>query len=129
MLIPIENRRFQGLFKIFQYFSRASEAYLIFKDFSRKPSKFKYFSSLCELCEGTIKVYGLLKWQGLVSSADIVQATGEGLINPAVLPRGSSYTLILSKTYVSVAFSTLNEDSFTMLLNLKPIYSLLANKA
>ena len=25
-------------------------AYLIFKDFSRKPSKFKYFSSLCETC-------------------------------------------------------------------------------
>ena len=26
------------------------KAYLIFKDFSRKPSKFKYFSSLCEPC-------------------------------------------------------------------------------
>ena len=26
------------------------KAYLIFKDFSRKPSKFKYFSSLCETC-------------------------------------------------------------------------------
>ena len=25
---------------------------LIFKDFSRKPSKFKYFSSLCEPCDG-----------------------------------------------------------------------------
>ena len=28
------------------------KAYLIFKDFSRKPSKFKYFSSLCEPCNG-----------------------------------------------------------------------------
>ena len=26
------------------------KAYFIFKDFSRKPSKFKYFSSLCEPC-------------------------------------------------------------------------------
>ena len=26
------------------------KADLIFKDFSRKPSKFKYFSSLCEPC-------------------------------------------------------------------------------
>ena len=26
------------------------KAYLIFKDFSRKPSKFKYVSSLCKLC-------------------------------------------------------------------------------
>ena len=26
------------------------KAYLIFKDFSRKPSKFKYFSSLCKPC-------------------------------------------------------------------------------
>ena len=26
------------------------KAYLIFKDFSRKPSKFKSFSSLCEPC-------------------------------------------------------------------------------
>ena len=27
------------------------KADLIFKDFSRKPSKFKYFSSLCEPCK------------------------------------------------------------------------------
>ena len=27
------------------------KADLIFKDFSRKPSKFKYFSSLCKLCK------------------------------------------------------------------------------
>ena len=27
------------------------KAYLFFKDFSRKPSKFQYFSSLCEPCK------------------------------------------------------------------------------
>ena len=31
-------------------FSVLFKAYLLFKDFSRKPSKFKYFSSLCEPC-------------------------------------------------------------------------------
>ena len=30
------------------------KADLIFKDFSRKPSKFKSFSSLCELCSHAI---------------------------------------------------------------------------
>ena len=43
VLSPTENGRIQGLFK----------ADSIFKGFSRKPSKFKYFSSLCEPCEGT----------------------------------------------------------------------------
>ena len=35
VLSPAENKRIQGLFK----------ADLIFKDFSRKPSKFKYFQA------------------------------------------------------------------------------------
>ena len=48
VLIPTENRRNQGLFKAFVWFSSTFKAYLIFKDFSRKHSKFKYFSSLCE---------------------------------------------------------------------------------
>ena len=40
VLSPTENSRIQVLFK----------ADLILKDFSRKPSKFKYFSSLCQPC-------------------------------------------------------------------------------
>ena len=33
-------------------FPELFKAYFIYKDFSRKPSKFKYFSSLCEPCQG-----------------------------------------------------------------------------
>ena len=29
------------------------KTYLTFKDFSRKPSKFKYFSSLCDPCHNS----------------------------------------------------------------------------
>ena len=51
VLIPTENRRILWLFKAFEWFSSTFlKADLIFKDFSRKPSKFKYFSSLCEPC-------------------------------------------------------------------------------
>ena len=32
------------------------KADLIFKDFSRKPSKFKYFSSLCEPCNSRERI-------------------------------------------------------------------------
>ena len=46
VLSPTENSRIQGLFKAFELFSSLFKADLIFKDFSRKPSKFKYFSSL-----------------------------------------------------------------------------------
>ena len=42
-----KKNRIQGLFKAFD-FPVLFKADLIFKDFSRKPSKFKYFSSLCE---------------------------------------------------------------------------------
>ena len=45
---PTENSRIQGLFKLFSDFPVLFKADLIFKDFSRKPSKLKYFSSLCE---------------------------------------------------------------------------------
>ena len=52
VLSPTENRRIQRLFMAFESFSSTFNAYLIFKDFSRKPFKFKYFSSLCEPCKG-----------------------------------------------------------------------------
>ena len=54
MLSPTENSRIQKIveFKDFSRllsdFSVLFKADLIFKDFSRKPTKFKYFSSLCE---------------------------------------------------------------------------------
>ena len=35
-------------------FSVLFKADLFFKDFSRKPSKFKYFSSLCEPCRNCV---------------------------------------------------------------------------
>ena len=43
-----ENRRIQGLSRPLSDFPVLFKADLIFKDFSRKPSKFKYFSSLCK---------------------------------------------------------------------------------
>ena len=48
VLSPTEKSRIQGLFKALSDFPVLFKAYLILKDFSRKPSKFKYFSSLCE---------------------------------------------------------------------------------
>ena len=48
MLSPTENRRIQGLFRHLSDLPVLFKAYLIFKDFSRKLSKFKYFSSLCQ---------------------------------------------------------------------------------
>ena len=48
MLSPTENSRIEGLFKALCDFPVLFMADLIFKDFSRRPSKFKYFSSLCE---------------------------------------------------------------------------------
>ena len=50
VLSPTENSRIQGLFKAFEWFSSTFKSDLIFKDFLKKPSKFKYFSSLCEPC-------------------------------------------------------------------------------
>ena len=49
MLSPTENSRNQGL-QGFLVRHGLHFQYLIFKDFSRKPSKFKYFSSLCQPC-------------------------------------------------------------------------------
>ena len=40
-----ENRRIQGLFKAFEWFSSTFKSDLIFMDFSRKPSKFKTFQA------------------------------------------------------------------------------------
>ena len=63
-LSPTEKSRIQGLFKTFEWFSSTFQADLIFKDFSRKSFKFKYFSSLWKPClypniasvtDGTIK--------------------------------------------------------------------------
>ena len=48
VLSPTENSRIQRLFKALSDFPVLFKADLIFKDFLRKPSKFKYFSSLCE---------------------------------------------------------------------------------
>ena len=48
VLSPTENSRIQGLSRLLSDFPVLFKADLIFKDFSRKPSKFKYFSSLCE---------------------------------------------------------------------------------
>ena len=50
MLSSTENSRIQGLFKALRDFPVLFKADLIFKDSSRKPSKFKYFSHLCESC-------------------------------------------------------------------------------
>ena len=50
MLSPTENSIIQGLLKAFVQFSRTFQGLFIFKDFSRKLSKIKYFSSLCEPC-------------------------------------------------------------------------------
>ena len=50
MISLAENSRIQGQFKALGDFPVLFKADLIFKDFSRKPSKFKYFSSLCEPC-------------------------------------------------------------------------------
>ena len=41
---------FKDFSRPLSYFPVLFKADLIFKDFSRKPSKFKYFSSLCEPC-------------------------------------------------------------------------------
>ena len=45
VLSPTENSRIQGLLSDFPVLFKAD---FIFKDFARQPSKFKYFSSLCE---------------------------------------------------------------------------------
>ena len=45
---PTENKEFKDFSRLLSYFPLLFKADLIFKDFSRKPSKFKYFSSLCE---------------------------------------------------------------------------------
>ena len=50
VLNPPVNGNIQGVFKAFECFSSIFKANFIFKDFSRKPSKFKYFSSLCKPC-------------------------------------------------------------------------------
>ena len=41
---------FKGFSGLLSDFPVLFKANLIFKDFSRKPSKFKYFSSLCQPC-------------------------------------------------------------------------------
>ena len=48
---PTENRvEFKDFSRLLGDFPVLFKANLIFKDFSRKSSKFKYFSSLCEPC-------------------------------------------------------------------------------
>ena len=47
-LSPTRNSRIRVLFKTFEWFSRTFQGRFNFKVFSRKPSNFKYFSSLWE---------------------------------------------------------------------------------
>ena len=48
VLSPTEIVEFKDFSRLLSDFPVLFKAYLIFKDFSRKPSKFKYFSSLCK---------------------------------------------------------------------------------
>ena len=50
------------------------KTYLFFKDFTRKPSKFKYFSSMCEPCLWIVYTFFLISHQygGAMSSLFIV---------------------------------------------------------
>ena len=57
VLSPTENSRNEGLSRPFSDIPVLFKADLIFKDFSRKPSKFKYFSSLCEPCINQVILY------------------------------------------------------------------------
>ena len=50
VLSPTENSRIQGLLSNLNNFPVLFKPDLIFKYLSRKPPKFKYFSSLCEPC-------------------------------------------------------------------------------
>ena len=49
MLSPTENSWIQGLFKAFEWFSSTFQSRFNFQGLF-KPSKFNYFSSLCEHC-------------------------------------------------------------------------------
>ena len=64
----VEFKDFSRLLSDFPVLFKAD---LIFKDFSRKPPKFKYFSSLCEPCN-PMKILGLISetenWQKLQSA-------------------------------------------------------------
>ena len=48
--VPKKMVEFKDFSRLLSDFLVLFKADLIFKDFSRKPSKFKYFSSLCEPC-------------------------------------------------------------------------------
>ena len=48
VLSPTEKVEFKDFSRLLSDFPVLFKADLILKDFSRKPSKFKYFSSLCE---------------------------------------------------------------------------------
>ena len=51
MLSSKKIEEFKDFSRLLSDFPVLFKAILIFKDFSRKPSKFKYFSSVCEPCE------------------------------------------------------------------------------
>ena len=70
VLSPVKNIRIQGLFKAFEWFSNTFQGRLIFKDFSRKSSKFKYFSSLCEPCTSFVVCLLIYLWSWIYA-ADI----------------------------------------------------------
>ena len=50
VLSHTENSRIEGFFEAFEWFSSTFQGKFNFRDFSRKPSKFKYFSSLWKPC-------------------------------------------------------------------------------
>ena len=59
LLNPPVNGKIQGLIKALSDFSVLFKADLFFKDFSRKPSKFKYFLSLCQSWDSLRLLTGL----------------------------------------------------------------------
>ena len=50
MLSPTQKSRIQGLFNVLSNIPVLFKPDVTFKDSSRKPSKYKYFSSLCKPC-------------------------------------------------------------------------------
>ena len=75
VLSPTENSRIQGFFKALSDFPVLFKADIIFMDFSSQPSKFKYFSSLCEPWN-TNKIYIRIP-QSMVHHSDFIWDYGK----------------------------------------------------
>ena len=76
MLSPTEIEEIKDFSRHLSDFPVLFKAYLIFKDFSRKPSKFKYFSSLCEPCKPKEKHNGSVHFKTFVESLLFEYHTG-----------------------------------------------------